>query len=382
MTHVSVSGLTKVFDDDGERIVAVDEVSFEIHDGEFVVLVGPSGCGKTTTLRMIGGLESPTSGSIEFDGTVVNDIRARNRDVAMVFQDFALYPHMSVSRNLGFGLRRERNDYSEETIERKVEEVAEMLEISPLLEKRPADLSGGQKQRVALGRAIVREPRLFLLDEPLANLDANLRKTMRIEIDALQSEVGITSLYVTHNQEEAMTMADRIAVLNHGQLQQIGEPQIVFNEPANTFVAEFIGSPSINFVDGELVADGSRPTVHHDGSTVPVPVDEFVTSDVDSQPVRVGFRPQDLFVRTEPDPDELSVTGTVKLVEPLGTDAIVRLDTPHGPVQSMMVDYQTHERGDELTLGASPRALYLFDGDGQLLKGRTVDRVDQAEVRA
>ncbi|MFB6308336.1 MAG: ABC transporter ATP-binding protein [Haloarculaceae archaeon] len=381
MTRVKVSGLTKIFDDGGEDIVAVDDVSFEVEDGEFVVLVGPSGCGKTTTLRMIGGLETPTEGTIEFDGTVVNDIKARNRDVAMVFQDFALYPHMSVKENLGFGLRREDNDLSDADIEQRVEDVAEMLEIGELLNKRPSELSGGQKQRVALGRAITREPRLFLFDEPLANLDANLRKTMRTEIDALQSEVGITSLYVTHNQEEAMTMADKIAILNDGQLQQLGAPEEVFNWPANTFVAQFIGSPNINFVQGELEREEDTFTVTHNGSEVQIEQDDLVAAETEAQSVTVGFRPQDLFSPADPDEYGMTFTGQVTVIEPLGTEAIVNIETDYGEVRAMMSDYQSLVRGDQLTLAVEPEALYLFDEADRLVKGREIRRSEESEVR-
>lgn len=369
MTRVTVSGLTKVFDDGGEDIIAVDDVSFEVEDGEFIVLVGPSGCGKTTTLRMVGGLEMPSEGTLEFDGTVVNDVKARNRDVAMVFQDFALYPHMDVAHNLGFGLRRENNDYSEEEIEERVTEVAEMLEIEELLTQHPSELSGGQKQRVALGRAIVREPRLFLFDEPLANLDANLRKTMRTEIDALQSQMGITSLYVTHNQEEAMTMADRIAILNDGELQQIGAPEEVFNNPTNTFVAQFIGSPNINLFDGTLepTQDGYRVSDTVVDATLPA---ELLPAELETQPVTLGIRPQDLTVVAPDSDDDLSVTGSVSLIEPLGTDAIVRIDTDAGPVTALITGYEPLSRGDDLTLGVGLEELYLFDADETLVKPR------------
>jgi len=381
MTRVTVSGLTKVFDDGGEDIVAVDDVSFEVEDGEFIVLVGPSGCGKTTTLRMVGGLETPTSGNLEFDGTVVNDVKARNRDVAMVFQDFALYPHMDVAHNLGFGLRRENNDFSEAEIEERVKDVAEMLEIEELLGQHPAELSGGQKQRVALGRAIVREPRLFLFDEPLANLDANLRKTMRTEIDALQSQMGITSLYVTHNQEEAMTMADRIAILDAGQLQQIGAPEEVFNNPANTFVAQFIGSPNINLFEGRLepTEDGFRVT--ESAAEVEFPA-SLVPADLDPQSVTLGADPQDLVPVTGPGEADMTITGTVSLIEPLGTDAIVRIDTGSGPVTAMVTGYESLERGDELTLGIAAKDIYLFDTDDSLVKPRHYEMRTGDEVTA
>jgi len=369
MTRVNVSGLTKVFGGGEQEVVAVDDVNFEVEDGEFIVLVGPSGCGKTTTLRMIGGLETPSEGSIEFDGTRVNDVKARNRDVAMVFQDFALYPHMTVESNLGFGLRREENDLSAEAMTERIREAAEMLEIEDLLDKRPAELSGGQKQRVALGRAIVREPRVFLLDEPLANLDANLRKTMRTEIDALQTEVGITSLYVTHNQEEAMTMADRIAILDGGELQQIGAPEVVFNEPANTFVATFIGSPNINLFDGTLEASESGYQFENAAFSMEFPTGDL-PENTGGQDSQIGARPQDLRPLHGDETADVSISGTVDLIEPLGTDAIVRIQTGEGPVTAMIDGYERLDHGDELKLGIEREEIYLFDAAGDLLKPR------------
>jgi multiple sugar transport system ATP-binding protein len=381
MTRVNVSGLTKVFGDGEEKIVAVDDVSFEVEDGEFIVLVGPSGCGKTTTLRMIGGLETPSDGTIEFDGTTVNDVKARNRDVAMVFQDFALYPHMTVERNLGFGLRREDNDLNEEEVTEQIRRAAEMLEIEDLLDNQPAELSGGQKQRVALGRAIVREPRVFLLDEPLANLDANLRKTMRTEIDSLQSEVGITSLYVTHNQEEAMTMADRIAILDGGELQQIGAPEVVFNEPANTFVATFIGSPNINLFEGSLERADSDYHVRNAAFSLDIASAEL-PPDLEAQSVQLGARPQDLRPLTDGAEADVAVTGTVDLIEPLGTDAIVRVQTDKGSVTAMIDGYERLGHGDELTLGIDIDEIYLFDATGELLKPRHYDAAATDQVTA
>jgi multiple sugar transport system ATP-binding protein len=381
MTRLNVSELTKTFGDGSSEILAVDDISFDVEDGEFIVLVGPSGCGKTTTLRMIGGLETPTEGTVEFDGTPVNDVKARNRDVAMVFQDFALYPHMNVERNLGFGLRRENNDLTEEEMNERVRDVAELLEIEALLEKRPEGLSGGQKQRVALGRAIVREPRVFLLDEPLANLDANLRKTMRTEIDALQSEVGITSLYVTHNQEEAMTMADRIAILNDGKLQQIGPPEVVFNRPANTFVARFIGSPNINLFDASLeeTADGYRVIGESFEFTL---TSEDLASDIPAQDVEVGARAQDLMLITDEADADFTMSGEIELIEPLGTDAIVRIQTLGGPVTAMLDGYERLDRGEEISLGIDVEDLYLFDADGELLKPRHYEEEVSDELTA
>jgi multiple sugar transport system ATP-binding protein len=288
---------------------------------------------------------------------------------------------MRVERNLGFGLRREDNDLTEEETDDRVRDVARMLEIEELLEKRPAELSGGQKQRVALGRAIVREPRVFLLDEPLANLDANLRKTMRTEIDSLQSQVGITALYVTHNQEEAMTMADRIAVMNDGELQQIGPPEEVFNRPANTFVATFIGSPNINLFEATIENADQGYRVTNGGFDL-----ELSTADLraglDAQDAQLGVRPQDFRPVADAADAAVTVSGTVDLIEPLGTDAIVRIETDEGPVTAMMSGYERLNRGDALTLGVDVDEIYLFDATGDLLKPRRYEAETSDEVTA
>jgi len=370
MTRLELDSVTKVFGDPGgEGIVAVDDLSLGVSDGEFLVLLGPSGCGKTTTLRVIGGLEDLTEGEVLFDGTVVNEVKTRNRDVAMVFQDFALYPHMSVRRNLRFGLEREENDLSEAEMDERVEETAEMLEIEELLESRPAELSGGQKQRVALGRAIIRDPRLFLFDAPLANLDANLRKAMRTEIEELQTRVGITSVYVTHNQEEAMTLADRIAVMNGGELQQVGTPSETFNEPANTFVAEFIGSPSINLFEASISHTGEAYELGLDGVSFDIPTDS-VPEPIEEDHVVVGIRPQDIF-RTGGNSDGPSFETEVKLVEPLGTEAVIHTETPIGELQATTDQFRDLGRGQSIPLGVDPRNVYLFsETSGELIKGR------------
>jgi multiple sugar transport system ATP-binding protein len=232
----------------------VDELSLEIDDGEFVVLLGPSGCGKTTTLRMLAGLETVTSGDIYIDDSRINDVPTQHRDLAMVFQSYALYPHMTIAANIGYPLRVRKIEKHERA--RRVERVAAMLEIEPLLERKPRQLSGGERQRVALARAIVREPRAYLMDEPLSNLDARLRVQMRGELKRLQHQLGTTTIYVTHDQAEAMTLASRVAVMKKGRLQQFDTPMNIYNCPVNRFVAEFVGSPSMNFIDGEL--DGGR----------------------------------------------------------------------------------------------------------------------------
>ncbi|MBV9454323.1 MAG: sn-glycerol-3-phosphate ABC transporter ATP-binding protein UgpC, partial [Rubrobacter sp.] len=247
MSEVTLEGVSKVY---GEDVVAVRDISLEIRDGEFVVLVGPSGCGKSTVLRMIAGLEEITSGKVFIGDEVVNDLPPRERDVAMVFQNYALYPHMDVRENMGFALKLRKVDRAE--IARKVEDVARILSIESFLDRKPRALSGGQRQRVALGRAIVREPQAFLMDEPLSNLDAKLRVQMRTEISKLHNRIGTTTIYVTHDQTEAMTMADRIVVLKDGVIQQVASPQEMYEQPINVFVAGFIGSPAMNFIRARL----------------------------------------------------------------------------------------------------------------------------------
>jgi multiple sugar transport system ATP-binding protein len=383
MTHLELDSVTKVFGDPSkDGVVAVNDLNIDVADGEFLVLLGPSGCGKTTTLRMIGGLEDPTEGEVRFDGTVVNDVKARNRDVAMVFQDFALYPHMTVRENLGFGLKREDNGMSSEEIDSRVTEVAEMLEIEELLNNKPSQLSGGQKQRVALGRAIIREPRLFLFDEPLANLDAKLRKTMRTEIDELQSEVGITSAYVTHNQEEAMTIADKIAILNDGQLQQLGTPDQVFNEPANLFVAQFVGSPDMNLFDASLHEDGDAYRVEMDTLSFDVPK-SLVETELSTEDVLVGFRPQDLYQARNRAIDGPELDTDVRVVEPVGTEAIVHTTSDLGDVTAKVGKFHSIEPNDRLSLTIAPEHVYLFDRESEaLLKGRLVSERGDTEPSA
>ncbi|WP_246998281.1 ABC transporter ATP-binding protein [Halosolutus gelatinilyticus] len=378
MTRLELDGVTKVFGDpEKDGVVAVDDLHIEVPDGDFLVLLGPSGCGKTTTLRMIGGLENPTEGDVKFDGIVVNDVKARNRDVAMVFQDFALYPHMTVRQNLGFGLKREDNGMSDDEIEQRVTDVAEMLEIDQLLNNKPGQLSGGQQQRVALGRAIIREPRLFLFDEPLANLDAQLRKTMRTEIDELQSEVGITSAYVTHNQEEAMTIADRIAILNHGELQQLGSPDAVFNEPTNLFVAQFVGSPTMNVFTAAV--DEREDAYRIDMGTATFDISKrLVNAVIETDEVLVGFRPQDLYRSGNRRIDGPEFDSEIRVIEPVGTEAVVHGDSDAGDVTAKIGGFHELSSGDGLSLTIAPEHIYLFDANTEeLLKGRLIsERAD------
>lgn len=378
MTNLELENVTKVFGNpDAGGVVAVDDMSLSVDDGDFLVLLGPSGCGKTTTLRMIAGLEDVTEGRVLFGDVDVTGMKARHRDVAMVFQDFALYPHMTVRENLGFGLKREDNDLSVEAIDERIEEVARMLEIEGHLHKRPASLSGGQKQRVALGRAIIREPRMFLFDEPLANLDASLRKTMRTEIDELQSETGITSVYVTHNQEEAMSVADEIAIMREGRLQQLGTPGMVFNEPRNLFVAQFVGSPRMNLFDATITQEGGAYHLTAESFDVVLPVD-LVDAEEVTETVTVGFRPQDLFDASNRDSDGPVIDTDLRVIEPLGTEAILYGDAGEEEIRATVTQFHDLATGETISLTVRPEHLYLFDGETEeLIKGRLdVERSD------
>ena len=382
MTQLELSDVTKRFESPNGEVVAVKNLSLTVDDGEFLVLLGPSGCGKTTTLRMIGGLEEPSEGEIKFDDIRVNDVKARNRDVAMVFQDFALYPHMTVGQNLGFGLEREDNDLSSSEITETVQEVAEMLGIEDLLDKKPTSLSGGQKQRVALGRAIVREPRLFLFDEPLANLDAQLRKSMRTEIDELQFEMGITSAYVTHNQEEAMTIADKIAILRDGKLQQLGMPSEIFNEPVNLFVARFVGSPDMNIFDATMTDEGDTYRVELSDGSFAIPT-ELLPADVNATDVTVGFRPQDLFWKASSarreGHDGPVFQSEIRVIEPLGTDAIVHAEATDGDLTATITQFHEIAEGESVQFTVAPEHIYIFERETErLIKGRLETETSEA----
>ena len=310
MARVAFDGVTKVYPG---PVVAVDDLTLEVADGEFLILVGPSGCGKSTALRMVAGLERISDGTIAIGDRVVNDVPPKDRDIAMVFQNYALYPHMTVEKNLGFGLRRRRTPH--EDVRRRVDEVSRMLGLDDLLRRRPGQLSGGQRQRVAMGRALVREPEVFLLDEPLSNLDAKLRVQMRSELKRLHDRIGVTTIYVTHDQVEAITLGERIAVLSDGVLQQVGPPQEVYDHPANVFVAGFIGSPPMNLLAG-MALDG-RVTV---GEV------ELEHAGAPDGEVLVGIRPEGLRpVGAERAGPVFEVC--VDVVEPLGDEVLV-----HGSV--------------------------------------------------
>jgi len=347
MAEIFLDDVWKVFPGGTE---AVRELSLEIADGEFVVLVGPSGCGKTTALRMVAGLEEITKGTITIGGRVVNDVPPKERDIAMVFQNYALYPHMSVFDNMAFGLKLQK--VPRHDIDARVRDAARILGLEELLARKPAALSGGQRQRVAMGRAIVRHPQAFLMDEPLSNLDAKLRVQMRAEIARIQHDLGVTTIYVTHDQIEAMTMGDRVAVMRKGVLQQVDAPQALYEHPDNLFVAGFIGSPAMNLVDATIVADG-----HGDGALavrvaqfeLPVPGDVIARRPdlrrYRDRTIVLGIRPEDMEDASlvSDAPPERRVTSTVELREALGSDVVVHFTIAAPPaltedVKELVVD--------------------------------------------
>jgi multiple sugar transport system ATP-binding protein len=325
---VTFDGVTKLFD----GVAAVRDLSLKVEDGEFMVLVGPSGCGKTTALRMVAGLEDITAGEILIGDLTVNDVDPRGRDVAMVFQNYALYPHMTVFENIAFGLRARRTPKAE--IKSRVESAGQALGLAELLERKPRQLSGGQRQRVAMGRAIVRNPRVFLMDEPLSNLDARLRVQMRAEVARVQRELGVTTIYVTHDQVEAMTMGDRVAVMRGGLLQQTGEPQSVFDRPANLFVASFIGSPPMNLVQARLDARGDDLVAIVGEQELAVPAETAASRRAlpgyAGRTVGLGIRPEHLRDANEDYPVRLR--GTVRATEALGSELLIHLEVPAAPV--------------------------------------------------
>jgi len=343
------------------NVTAIEDITFEIPDGEFWVLVGPSGCGKSTILRTIAGLETATSGKLFIGDRLVNNIPARQRDVAMVFQNYALYPHMSVAQNIGFGLQMRKVD--RKIIQERVLNVARSLSLDHLLDRKPKQLSGGQQQRVALGRAIAREPQVFLLDEPLSNLDAQLRDDTRAELKQLHQELGITTIYVTHDQVEAMTLADKIVVLNRGRIQQIGDPQSIYARPANQMVATFLGSPPMNILPAIYQNDGFDVS----GQLLAIPA--LIREKLhlrQGQSFDLGIRPEHIKINTD---SELSTHNSallsveVKLVEPLGRETLIRAGLPGSTVVlNIQVGGDVRLRpGDRLSLQLDLNQLFVFD---------------------
>ena len=380
MAILTLEQVTKVFQDSSDSIVAIDDLSINTKDGEFIVLVGPSGCGKSTTLRMIAGLETPTEGEIRIDDKIVNDQQPQERDMAMVFQSYALYPHMSVRENMRFGLE-ESTDLPDDEIDQRVEETAAMMDISDLLDRNPGELSGGQQQRIALGRAIVRDPQVFLLDEPLANLDAKLRSQMRTELQRLQEELDVTTIYVTHDQTEAMTMSDRIAILDDGALQQVATPLEAYHRPANLFVASFIGEPSMNFFEME-VQDNCLVS---DNFTYPIS-ETIRTSLSDSTHVVLGIRPEDIDLVSAVEDDHDFETA-VDVVEPKGDVNNIYLTFDERGEENVtfvaVVDgLQNVESGQSAVAHIPETAIHIFDTDtGQTLYNRSLEEVKEAEPR-
>jgi multiple sugar transport system ATP-binding protein len=358
MAEVIVRKLNKKFDANH----VVKDVDLHIRDKEFVVFVGPSGCGKTTTLRMIAGLEAVTSGEILIGNTVVNEVPPMDRDIAMVFQNYALYPHMSVANNMAFGLKMRKFEKSE--IQTRIKRAAEILGIGELLQRKPRQLSGGQRQRVALGRAIVRDPKVFLFDEPLSNLDAKLRVQMRVELKKLHERLGTTAIYVTHDQVEAMTLGDRVVVMKDGVVQQVGEPLELYNNPANRFVAGFIGSPAMNFAEVTLARDSGRLWAMAPGLRIGVP-DPIASraNGRDGAKATIGIRPEDIHVAGPADGPEYCVDAEIEVVEQLGSEIL--LDTRVGDNAFVAsVDPGLHMRvHDRLKLAFNPARMHLFDAE-------------------
>ena len=344
------------------EVTAVNDLDIEIEDKEFLVLVGPSGCGKTTALRCLAGLEDITEGKIFIGDQIVNDVAPKDRDIAMVFQSYALYPHMSVYDNMAFGLKLRK--YPKDEIKRRVDEAAGILGIEALLDRKPRQLSGGQRQRVALGRAIVREPKVFLLDEPLSNLDAKLRVQTRTEITKLHQKLQTTFIYVTHDQVEAMTMASRIAVMNYGVLQQIDTPQSLYDSPDNLFVAGFIGSPAMNFFDGKIRKDGNDVFVDTNGFSVKVPDNRAATyATYDGKPAVFGPRPEDIYDPKYEAPDIIGekVNASVEVTELMGNEIFVFLKSGDQDFVAR-VDPRTNFRmGDKVEITFNMGNMHIFD---------------------
>jgi multiple sugar transport system ATP-binding protein len=346
MTEVILKDITKRF----KTVTAVNGVSFEITDGEFFVLLGPTGAGKTTTLRLIAGLEKLDSGSIIFDGQVMNDLTPASRDVAMVFQQYSLYPNMTVYDNLAFPLRSPVNKLPEDEIRRRVEEACEILRITHLIERKTAHLSGGEMQRVSIGRAIVREPRLFLMDEPLSNLDAKLREVLRVELEHIQKTQGGTTLFVTHDQVEALTMADRIGVLLEGKLVQVGDPNEIYDRPANIYVAQLVGTPRINL----MKAERDNGLLYVKNSPIKIPFEGDVPDSC-----QLGVRPEDI----QPDSDG-QFTGEIVLTEPLGVETVLHIKCGEQTLLSTQSGITRWHYGDEIQFNIVRERLHFFNEEG------------------
>ncbi|MFP6901877.1 MAG: sn-glycerol-3-phosphate ABC transporter ATP-binding protein UgpC [Opitutales bacterium] len=364
MANVEFRKVSKTFPG---NVRAVDNFDLSMDDGEFIVLVGPSGCGKTTILRTLAGLETLTDGEIQIGDRVVNDVAPGDRDVSMVFQNYALFPHLDVFENMAFGLRSRH--YPKDEIQQRVNDVANRLELSDLLKRKPAALSGGQRQRVALGRAIARKPKVYLMDEPLSNLDAQLRLTMRKELTFLRKELRVTTLYVTHDQEEALTLGDRICVLNKGQVQQIGSPQETYDQPVNRFVAGFLGSPPMNFLSGELLKEGDRHIFCTGEQEIPLPGDFFPDgSEVSATEGELGVRPEHfIFGETPDDTDTFELHGELEHREWQGDQVLLYLKSNSGEliVKTKVSEEPQVPIGNKLIVRAPLSCCHFFDASNQ-----------------
>ena len=358
MAFLEITSVSKSFGGHG----VLDDVDLSIERGEFVVFVGPSGCGKSTLLRMISGLETVSSGTIAIEGEVVNDVEPAQRGTAMVFQSYALYPHMSIFQNVSFGLRMAHRP--RDLIRDKVNKAAAILKLDRLLDRKPAQLSGGQKQRVAIGRAIVREPRVFLFDEPLSNLDAELRVQMRAELMDLHHRLGTTMIYVTHDQVEAMTLADKMVVMNGGRIQQAGPPLDLYDDPDNRFVAGFVGSPKMNFLPAQVAAGGRLALA--DGAEIPLPFPGPAPGDA----VEIGLRPEHLHLLPPgAQAQGLMIEGKVTLIEELGAESFVHAVLSDGTRATIRAGRDEAVTGTTLRATADPRHMLLFSPDGARIRG-------------
>jgi multiple sugar transport system ATP-binding protein len=355
------------------QVTAVDRLDLEIRDQEFVVLLGPSGCGKTTTLNMIAGLEELSEGDLYFDEQIVNFMPPHKRDVAMVFQSYALYPHKTVHDNIAFGLRM-RGGRGREEIARRVRDAAERLHISHLLDRKPHQLSGGQRQRVALGRAMVRQPAVFLMDEPLSNLDAALRISMRAEIKELHQAMQTTFVYVTHDQAEALTLADRIVVMRDGVIQQVGGPEEIYEQPRNMFVASFLGSPPINYLDGTLTEEAGRPVFRRNDLAVALPeMNGAQGPRGGGREVVLGIRPEDVVERATP--EGVAIRARIDSVLPIGSDEYLGVQFAGVECFFRVGKEVRHREGETIALGLNPQRLHLFDRQtGEALLRRPPER--------
>jgi multiple sugar transport system ATP-binding protein len=371
MAEVTLEHISKVYTDGKKRKTskAIDDISFSVHDKEFMVIVGPSGCGKSTLLRMIAGLEEIGGGTLSIDGKKINDLSPRDRDIAMVFQNYALYPHMTVYDNMAFGLKLKH--YSKTEIKQRVMQTAQLLEIEEELYRKPKTLSGGQRQRVAIGRAIIRRPKVFLFDEPLSNLDAKLRSQMRIELQKLHREINATMIYVTHDQVEAMTLGNRIAVLNKGKLMQLDTPLHLYNYPGNRFVAGFIGSPTMNFLKGAIQKQGSYFFINESancriciGSDLPVALEKYI-----DKPIQIGVRPEHIYIHEEHTNSLPDCTLKVTAYENMGNEQLVYLSLGDQTLIARRASRDEVEIGKEKAIRFSTDKLIYIDAtSGDVIK--------------